>query len=555
MTLRPTGAAAAIVLGLALCPLMGTAPAVAQTSPGLPTEVALVVPLTVPASTTGLIPADLLEEYTSNSGRLTRALDQVGGRPVTLAIDPMIIASIRVLGTDAPESATLWLDRLAGLTNDTFALSWADSDLTLGLNGGSATVLAPESLDFAINPARFGAAEVEPTGEPSPSSTPSADPDDTSPPPLPTTETLLEWDYSLPSVGWPAADSVSTANLPALAAAHEHTLIASSNLDSLGALTSTATIGEAPAIVIDSELSSLFSTTVAASSGVDWGTAVASLATATTTAAGEEGATSGVIALDRTVAVTDLDLGATIDAMEAIPTVQLVGLSEIADNPGPTAGIVDKSQDAASIESVASLLKLAGLDAAFARIAADPSRVTSERRLDLLATLANGWRQNPTEWEAAIDSYRAASSELRSSVKIVKSSKITLWADRGSLPVIVSNELDQPVTVYITVRPLTPLIRVEDTFFEVVVEPNSQRKAPVPVQSISNGVVELEISLHGGTNQQIGNTTYVRTTVQAGWETPFTISVGVLVVLVFIAGVVRTIVRLRRARAARITIA
>ena len=154
-----------------------------------------------------------------------------------------------------------------------------------------------------------------------------------------------------------------------------------------------------------------------------------------------------------------------------------------------------------------------------------------------------------------MSTYRAASSTLRSSVSIVKSSKITLWADRGSLPVVVENLLDQPVTVYVTVRPLTPLIRVEDTFFQVVVEPNSQRNARVPVQSISNGNVELEISLHASTSRQIGSTTYVRTVVQAGWETPFTITVAILVVLVFAAGVVRTIVRLRRARANRITIA
>ena len=555
MTLRPTGAAAAIVLGLALSPLVAAMPATAQTSPGLPTEVAVVVPLTVPASETGFIDAERLANYTSEFGLLTRSLDQVGNRPVTIAIDPMIIASIRVLGTEAPPSATIWLERLDALANETFALSWADSNLTLGVNAGSAAVLAPESLDFAIDPARFGAAEVEPTGEPSPSATATAEPDDSSPPPLPTTESLLAWDYTLPSVGWPAADTVSGASLAALSSAYDYTVLSSSNLSGITDLTSTASVGDVSALVSDAELSSLLSTTVAAASGTDWDAAVASLVNAATTSAGEPGASSAILTLDRAVPLTDLDLGATIDVLETIPTMQLVGLSAVVDNEGPSASVVDKAQDASAIEAIASLLELEGLDAEFARIAADPSRVTSERRLDLLATLSNSWTENPAGWESAVADYRIASSNLRSSVKIIKSSSITLWADRGSLPVIVENTLDQPVTVYITVRPLTPLIRVEDTFFELVVEPASQRKAPVPVQSISNGVVELEISLHGATSQQIGNTTYVRTTVQAGWETPFTIGVGVAVVLIFIAGVVRTIVRLRRARAKQITIA
>lgn len=558
MTLRPSGAAAAIVLGLALSPLAGAVPAAAQTSPGLPTEVALVVPLTVPAATTGLIPADLLENYTSEFGLLTRSLDQVADRPVTLAIDPMIIASIRVLGADAPDSAVAWLDRLAALSNESFALAWADSDLTLGVNAGGGTVLTPESLDFAIVADRFGAAEPEPTADPSAtaSASPTAEPDDDdAPPPLPTTESLLEWQYSLDSVGWPQADTVSTTTMPALAASFEYSLLSSSNLGGLPSLTATATVGDAPVIVSDAELSSLFTATVESSSGTQWETAVAALVASTASASTESTADSAVVVLDRSTSLTDLDLGATIDALAAIPTVELVGLSAVADNAGPTATIVDKAQDAASIESVKSLLKTEGLDATFARIADDPSRVTSERRLDLLATLSNSWDSDAAGWADAVSTYRAASTDLRAMVKIIKSSSITLWADRGSLPVIVENTLDQPVTVYVTVRPLSPLVRVDDTFFEVVVEPNSQRKASVPVQSISNGVVELEISLHGIQNQQIGKTTYVRTTVQAGWETPFTIGVGILVILVFAAGVVRTIVRLRRARAERITIA
>ena len=80
-------------------------------------------------------------------------------------------------------------------------------------------------------------------------------------------------------------------------------------------------------------------------------------------------------------------------------------------------------------------------------------------------------------------------------MQIVRSSAITLWADRGSLPVVVENNLSQAVTVYIRVRPSLPLLRVEDDFVELTIEPNSQRKAQIPVQSISNGDVDLQISL------------------------------------------------------------
>ena len=551
VTRRPALAAAAVAFGIVVSPLVALAPAVAQTPPGQPTEVAIVVAITVPESETGLIDAAELENYTSEFGLLTRELDHVIDRPVTLAIDPRIIASIRILGSSAPESAVAWLDRLDAATNETFALGWADSDLTLGLEAGSGSVLSPESLDFAIDPALFGAAVPEADPSATPTAAPTQDPTDDSPPPLATTESLLAWDYTLPSVAWPEAGTVSTGTLATLTSTFDSTLLASANLTGLSGLNSTATVNGAGTLVIDSPLSTLFSTTVASAPGANFDTAVASLGIAMTSAATAPGASSAIITLDRDVALSSTNVAATLDAIALNPAVQLVGLSAVADNAAGTATLVDMPQDPTAVAAVAGLLEQEELDREFSQIAETPSLITSERRLSLLATLSNQWDSNPAGWVTAIDDYRAASTDLRSSVAIIKSSSITLLSDRGSLPVTVSNDLDQPVTVYITVRPLTPLLRVENSRVELTVEPNSQRKAQIPVQSISNGVVELEISLHGAAAQQIGYTTYVRTTVQAGWETPFTVVVAIVVFLVFAVGIVRTVLRRRRLRTER----
>src|SRR5690554_6134865 len=114
------------------------------------TRLALVVPLTVPPEATGLIPPESLESYTSPTGILTRTLDAVEGQTVAIGIDPMIIASIRILGNTAPDSAISWLDRLKSVSNETFALSYADSDLAALSQAGATTVLAPTS--FQIDP-------------------------------------------------------------------------------------------------------------------------------------------------------------------------------------------------------------------------------------------------------------------------------------------------------------------------------------------------------------------------------------------------------------------
>src|SRR5690606_13036260 len=84
---------------------------------------------------------------------LTRTLDAVEGRTVAIGIDPMIIASIRILGNTAPDSAISWLERLKNVNNETFALSYADSDLAALSQAGSTTVLAPTS--FEVDPSRY----------------------------------------------------------------------------------------------------------------------------------------------------------------------------------------------------------------------------------------------------------------------------------------------------------------------------------------------------------------------------------------------------------------
>jgi hypothetical protein len=545
VTVWAARAAAAIVLGLALSPIVAAAPPATAAGQAAPVSVTVIAPLTAPERRTGLIDAQLLAAYTSESGILTRELDQLIDRPVVLGIDPSLIASIRILGASAPPSATAWLARLEGATNETFPLAWADSDLTTALQAGNPEVLQPESFDYAIDPTLFSApvdgAQPTPTPEPTQPPTPGENP-------LPTTESLLAWNYTVASIAWPAMNSVTSSDLSVLGASFDTTILSSANIGATTARTALTTIGNTQALVSDQTLSALFGTTILTTSGADWQAAMGSLATAVgAVPSTTDDPASVLITLDRSISTSDPDVGLTIDALATSPGVQALSLTELLNTRSHSAGLVDEPQGASLVASVKALLAGEAADRVFAAIAANPVFITGERRLDLLATLSNAWADNPTGWETARLTYQSASTVLRNSVKIVKSSSITLWADRASLPVIVSNELDQAVTVYVTVRPGTPLLKVENTFVAITVEPNSQRKAQIPVQSLSNGVVELRVTVNAQSGTQIGSITYVRTTVQAGWETPFTVGAGIVVVLIFALGIIRTIVRRRAA--------
>ncbi|MGV8851976.1 MAG: sortase, partial [Rhodoglobus sp.] len=155
MRIRVFSAAVALGLGLSLAASGASAVTDPVTVPAITTasaatQVAIIAPLTVPTGSGGLISAELLAEYTGTSGLLTRQLDAVAGKPVAVAVDPMILASIRVLGTSAPQSARAWLQRLSLIGNEVVPLPYANSDPTLATQSGQSSMLEPISFDFAL---------------------------------------------------------------------------------------------------------------------------------------------------------------------------------------------------------------------------------------------------------------------------------------------------------------------------------------------------------------------------------------------------------------------
>jgi hypothetical protein len=211
---------------------------------------------------------------------------------------------------------------------------------------------------------------------------------------------------------------------------------------------------------------------------------------------------------------------------------------EIVDGADPV--LVTAAENALAAESA---------DEDFASIATEPDLITAQRRLELLAALSPGWGQQRSQ---ALADFADASRELRSSVRVIESSTITLLTDRTSLPISVENALDVPVTVYVSVAPATGQLRVLDPRVEVTLEPDSRARALVPVQSLTNGDVDITVSLRDAGGRTIGDSTSLELNLQAGWETAGTVAIAVVIALLFAIGIVRD-VRKRKARRARNT--
>ncbi len=159
--------------------------------------------------------------------------------------------------------------------------------------------------------------------------------------------------------------------------------------------------------------------------------------------------------------------------------------------------------------------------------------------------LSAEWVTNAPGWSAAAAKYLAASNDLLGAVRVEETSQVNFFASKSVIPIPVTNDLPEPVTVYVVVDPDTPLLAVEDPRFEVAVPANSQVSAQVPVQAISNGRVTLSVSLSSSDDTPVGPTRLVQVNVVAGWEGPVFTVLAVLVVLLFTIGIIRTILRRR----------
>ncbi|MCU1514866.1 MAG: hypothetical protein JWO10_1956, partial [Microbacteriaceae bacterium] len=524
----------------------------ADTSPT--TDVAVAVPLTVPQGSTGLIPVADLVSYTAPNGVLTRQLDQLEGRNVAIGIDPMILASIRILGTSAPITATEWLARLATFTNPTFALGYADYDLSAGSQAGMEGMLAPTS--FAIDPGLFPqspAATPTSTGTPTPTPTPGV-------PVLPTVQTLTAWNYTMQGIAWPADDTVIEKDLDQFSAAKLTTTILGSGNVSYGTLgytpSAAATVSKHGAIVSDKILSTLLRKAAASTDELEWSSAMSGLAAALATVARERPAdTRTVLAtLGRQFPEGNFRLGQTLDALEALPWAGAAGLADVVNTvatTGVTATLAPQPESAAHITSVVGMLASETLATNFSSVLTDPTVLTGERRLALLGLLANSWSAYPEPWNTATTKYVERTSSIVGSVSIASTSSFVLTSSRSNLPITVANKLPWPVTVYVTLRSPTGVLNVVDSRVALTLEADSQAKALVPVESLANGDVRVRASLSSSTGVTVGSSSAFDVDVQAGWETLATALVAVGVVGVFGFGIWRTVAKRRKASKAR----
>ena len=468
-----------------------------------------VVALTPAPDSPGILSRSELELLTGPSGLLTRQLGLAAGRPVTIGIDPRVLASISLLGSDRPDSVTRWLSELSALPNPTFLLAYADADIAAQAQAGATQLLAPVLPEI---PATSGEPSATPGGEPV-----------VAPQVVPT----------LNNVGWPAASTVVEGNLEVFAQSGLANLILSSqNISTGDQRPSRAMVSGFPSVITNSALS-------AALKGSNTSISAALLA-----AAALDPSTSGGLFADvsrETFSITELSArGQTLDALLALSWVSGTAPDFSADSAA--VAVVNTPESDVRVAAVKSLLERLSAVEGFSSVVDQPELISGPVQTDTAAVLSVGWRSD-SSWNAAVSAEMKKSFAVLNSVGVVTSSTVNMVGGQVNIPVSVRNDLDQPATVVVSASANNARLLVTGSE-TITIQPGAQTTAQIPVQAqVSNGSSLLTITLSSPTGVVVGSPASISVNVRADWESWGLLGLGVVFAGLLVAGVVRTVRR------------
>lgn len=507
-------------------------------------EAAVVVAVTAGPRSDGLIPATELAAATAPDGRLARILDAVEGTPAVLAVDPAVLASIRVLGTSAPVSALAWLTRLDRLPNDRFALQFGDADVSAQVDAGRQGLLVPSTLDYAMSADQ----QAAPTPTPDPAGTPDPNPSPSAV--LPTVDELLAVEDARPSVYWPADGAASATVAETLTAWSEPdsdpvTLVSSASVG--GPTTRAPSLsGDSRALVYDDRAAQALRD-AAAADDFDRGSPLAEL-TARVWLAASTATGPLLLTSDRLHDVDAFGLTAALDAVWEVPGLRATPFDDIAGGEASAIALTSTA-DAERVEAATALEAGAARLADLATILDEPWQITAREEASTLQLLGAGW-SGDAGWGAAIAQHHAQTAETLASVSIVPFSPLQLAGYDTPMRVYIDNKLPWAANLTLEAQPDDLRLDVQRTT-PVVAAAGVNTPVTVPVRArVGSGEVSIEFRLYSPTRVLVGPVRTADVTVRADWETYGLAAIIVLVGGLIVVGVVRTVLRRRRARRA-----
>ena len=500
-----------------------------------------VVPITAPAGTTGVVDTDDQASLTAADGEWTRALQAARAMPsAVLALDPAVLASIRLAGEDAPPSAQQLLTDLAALPNEVVQLPYADGDVTLQRAAGLSGRTSPTSFTgTAATPAPSGSASASAVPTPAPSTTPPTSAAD-----------LTDWDWSGGRLLWPVPGTSTAADVAALSS--EGTVL-------LGGADVQQTASEAAAgpatsvngsrtVVAEATASRLLS--IAAEGGATGDAALAPLVAALATDAVTSATPSVLAVAGRGAPGADLDR--VLRILQAQRWIRGEGLETMTSRRAGAATLEAKTVAANRVATARDLVESERTVQQLSTAVPDAAALTGGPRLAMLALLSAQWSGALQPWQSAAASTAAELRSYGGRVSILPADPRTLTGVDAKLQVVVQNTLPQAVRVDIAAVVDNGRLRFTGTRpLRLVVPPNGTNRTQLSISTIANGPAQITLRLLTPDGAQIGKPAVRAITVRAGLDTIVAVVLLAALGLLLALGVYRNVTRRRRPRPAR----
>ncbi len=506
-------------------------------------DIAVLVPITAGPLENGLLSSDELAELTAPGGGLRAQVDAVTGTAAILAVDPAVVAAIRVLGTTAPPTATEWLDDLLALPNTRFALQFGDADLAAQYAAGVTEPLTVPTLAPAIVAAGVDTSTPSPTPTPTPTPTPGSESPVTA-----DMAALTDIGDARGDVFWPAEGTVDADLVASLGSLSPEAVTIVSSADVGGEAGARARAGDSDLLVYDADVSAALRTATSAPRRID---RTAALATASAYASFADADADLLVTVGRSDDRTLPALRAAVRAAVRLDNRDAVSLTAVHTGTAEAVTVGRGAPDADRVAAVERFLDDEKDLAEFATILADPTVLTATERAAVLQLLGNGWVGHPDAWRVAVEDHLDETAATLDAVAIVPSPDINLLGSSAPLTFSVRNDLPWPATLVLLAEPNDPRLVVQNRI-EVAAGAAQTTRVDVPVQArVGSGESSLDLELRSPTMVPIGTTTTVVVSVQAEWESVGIAVMAVLVGTFLVLGIVRTVLRLRRRAAPR----
>lgn len=213
----------------------------------------------------------------------------------------------------------------------------------------------------------------------------------------------------------------------------------------------------------------------------------------------------------------------------------------------PSVDLPDVTPSAADAGSGQAVGAASALDrlSVMATTADSPSAMVADARRAVFAAMSLAARADPERRAADVADATDQADVVFNKVAVTSGNTLNLVSSSGDVPVTVRNDLDVAVTVRVAMTSRSPVL-VTKAQPTATVEAGTETTVLIPVSAVSNGDVAVTVALRNDEGQTVAVAQTLRVKVRAQWGNAATGLFTAGLVMLLVAGVVRTARRGRK---------